>query len=47
MSNLDHTFGHYYRIRIGLDYKMKILDWIRIAKISDPFNTSLHSAAEV
>jgi len=27
-------------VRIGLDYALKILDWIRIAKISNPFNTS-------
>jgi len=33
-------FGQYYRIAIGLDYTMKILDWIRIAKTSDPFNTT-------
>jgi len=31
-----------YRIRIGLDHTIKILDWIRIAKISDPFNTSFY-----
>jgi len=30
----------WYRIRIGLDYTLKILDWIRIAKIFDPFNTN-------
>jgi len=35
-------FGQYYRISIGLDYTMKILDWIRIANMSDPFNTSVH-----
>jgi len=30
-----------YRIRIGPDYSKKILDWIRIPKISDLFNTSI------
>jgi len=40
-------FGQYYRISIGLDYIMKILDWIRIANISDPFNTSVQCAPVV
>jgi len=26
-------------MRLGLDYTIKIVDWIRIAKNSDPFNT--------
>jgi len=30
--------------RIGPDYSMKILDWIRIAKISDLFNTSRYTS---
>jgi len=29
---LNQIFGLYYRIRIGLDYTIKRLDWIRIAK---------------
>jgi len=37
---LDQIFGQYFRIRIGLDYTIKRLDWIRIAKISDMFNTT-------
>ena len=36
-------FGQDCRIKIGLDYTMKILDWIRIANISDLFNTNMHS----
>jgi len=28
-------FGQVYRIRLGPDYSMKNLDWIRIAKIPD------------
>jgi len=28
-----------YRIRIGLDYTVKILDWVRIAKCSGQLNT--------
>jgi len=42
-TRLDQIFGQYCRIRIGLDYTVKILDWIRIAKISDPFNTNCQS----
>jgi len=38
-AGLDQIFGQYFRIGIGLFYTIKILDWIRIAKISDPFNT--------
>ena len=30
-----------YRIRIGLDYTENISDWVRIAKISDPFNNCI------
>jgi len=30
-----------YRIRVGPDYTNKISGWIGIAKISDPFNTSI------
>jgi len=41
-TRLDQIFGQYYRIRIGLDNKMDILDWIRITKISDPFNSNLN-----
>jgi len=37
-TGLDQTFGQVYQIRIGPDYSMKILDWSRIAKISDLFN---------
>jgi len=33
-TGLDQIFGQYYRFRIRLDYTMKILDWIRIAKSS-------------
>jgi len=33
-------FGKFYRIWLGPDYSMKMLDWIRIAKISDLFNTT-------
>jgi len=33
-------FGQVYRIRIRPEYSMKILDWIRIAKISNLFITS-------
>jgi len=36
---LDQILGHVYRMRIGPDYSMKILDRIRIVKISDLFNT--------
>jgi len=36
----DQIFGQYCRIKSGLDCTMKILNWIRIGKISDPFNTS-------
>ena len=36
---MDEIFGQVYRIRIAPDYSMKILDWIRIAKVSDLFNT--------
>jgi len=36
-SNIQ-IFGQCYRIRIGPDYTTKILDRIRIAKISDPIN---------
>jgi len=32
-----------YQIRIGLDYTTEILDWIRIAKISDPFNITTYA----
>jgi len=39
-TGLDQIFGQVYRIWYGTDYKMKILDWIRIAKISDPCNTT-------
>jgi len=37
---LDQIFGQVYRIRIGPDYSMKTLDWIRIAKIFNLFNTN-------
>jgi len=36
----ESVFSDINRIRIGLDYTVTILDWIRIAKISDPFNTN-------
>jgi len=39
-------FGQFYRIRIGLDYTMKILDWIRTAIIFDPFNTIEHGPVQ-
>jgi len=39
---LNQIFGQVHRIRIGPDYSMKILDWIRIAKISNLFNTIRH-----
>jgi len=38
---LDQIFGQVYRIRTGPDCSMKILDWIRIAKISNLFNTAI------
>jgi len=37
---LDQIFGQHYRIRVRLDYTMKILDWMRIAKIFVPFTNS-------
>jgi len=40
LTGLDQAFAQHYRMRIGLEYKMKILDWIWIVKICDPFNTS-------
>jgi len=40
---LDQIFGQFYRIRIGPDCTMKILDWIRITKISNLFNTRVWS----
>jgi len=43
-TGLDQIFGQVYRIRIGSDYSVKILDWIRIAKISDLFNTTSQHA---
>jgi len=30
-------------MRIGPDYSRKTLDWSRIAKISDLFNTTIHT----
>jgi len=36
---LDQIFGQVYRMKIGPEYSMKISGWIRIAKISDLFNT--------
>ena len=33
-------FGQHYWIKIGLDNTMKTLDWIRMAKHSDLFNTT-------
>ena len=41
LTGLEQIFGPYYRIMIGLDETMKILDWVRVAKISDPFNISM------
>jgi len=32
----------WHRVRNGVDNTMKILDWIRITKISDPFKTKAH-----
>jgi len=43
---LDQIFGQVYRIKIGLDYSIKILDWIRIAKISNLFNTTAEASCE-
>jgi len=40
-------FGQFYLIRIRLDYTMKMLGWIRIAKIFDPFNTTTRSSVEM
>jgi len=34
--------AHLCRIKIGPDYSMNILDWIRISKISDLFNTTVN-----
>ena len=42
-TGLDQIFGPYYRIRIGLNYATKILEWNRFAKISDSFNTKAHT----
>ena len=42
---MDQIDGQVYRIRIGPDYTRKILDWIRIAKISKLFNTSKYSVS--
>jgi len=39
---VDQIFEQVYRIRIGQDFSMKILDWIRIAKLSDLFNINAH-----
>ena len=46
LTGLDQIF-QYYWIKIGLDNTMKILDWIRIAKIFDPFNATIHLWAKV
>jgi len=39
VTGLEQIFGQVYRIRVGPDYSLKILDWSMIAKISDRFNT--------
>lgn len=44
---LDELFGHYYRITIRLECTVKILVWIKIAKISDPFNTMRTTGLDV
>jgi len=41
INRIGSNIWHFYRIKIELEYTMKILDWIRIAKIFDPFNTTL------
>jgi len=41
LTRLDQVFGQVYRIRIGPDCSMKILDWTRIAKFSNLLNTSM------
>ena len=46
-TGLDQIFGQVYRIRIGPEYSMKILDWIRIAKISNLFNTTTYKRGKV
>jgi len=40
-TGLDQIFRQVYRIRIGPDHWKKILDWIRIPKIPDLFNTTM------
>jgi len=45
-TGLDQIFGQVYRIRIGPDYSKKILDWIRIPKNSDLFNTNAHPSRQ-
>ena len=42
-TGLDQIFGQVYRIRIRPDYSTKTLDWIRIAIISNLFNTRGHT----
>jgi len=39
-TGLDQMFGENYRISTGLNFTMKILDWIRIAKNTGSFNTT-------
>ena len=41
-TGLDQIFGQVNRIRIGLDNSKKILDWIRTAKFSNLFNTTVY-----
>ena len=41
-TEVDQIFEQVYRIRIGQDFSMKILDCIRIAKLSDLFNFNAH-----
>ena len=41
-TGLDQKFGQVYQIRIAPDCSMKILDWIRISKIPNLFNTNAH-----
>jgi len=47
INRIGKIFGHVYRNRIGLDYTMKIFDWIRMAKISDRFNTTTKEHEEI
>jgi len=45
-TRLDQILEQVKRMRIGLDCTMKILDWIKVAKIFDPLNHSHYSYIE-